>query len=161
MSKLVIMEQSAGMINLGAGKVKSLPDCSKAIKDLEPERIRSLAFEKTELPDLQRFCDAMNAALVLQDKWFRVVPDFDGMRVCKRYSPISAAATELGRRIQRLREARGVSQTELAGSLDMSPFYLENLERGNRMPQPDTVWDIALALDVPYGWFALDREVPS
>src|SRR5215212_7969352 len=45
---------------------------------------------------------------------------------------MSAAKLFLGHRIRRLRRDRGLSQTDMAASLGISPSYLNHLERNQR-----------------------------
>ena len=54
---------------------------------------------------------------------------------------------KIGRQIQLIRKARGNTQAELAQMVDLTPKYLSNLERGDKMPKLDTFISIANALE--------------
>lgn len=55
---------------------------------------------------------------------------------------------ELGRRIKRLREERGLSQEELAGRSDIHVTYLSGVENGKRNPSLLILYRLAEALEV-------------
>jgi transcriptional regulator with XRE-family HTH domain len=58
--------------------------------------------------------------------------------------------TPFGRRLQRLREAAGLTQEELAEKADLSAKGISDLERGHRRrPYPNTVRSLADALELP------------
>ena len=59
----------------------------------------------------------------------------------------SMAAQALGRRVRRLREDRGFSQSELALSSQISTQYLGEIERGRRDPSISVACRLASALD--------------
>jgi len=53
-----------------------------------------------------------------------------------------------GKRIQRLRQARGISQEELGFISDLHRTYISDVERGARNISLDNISKIAMALDV-------------
>lgn len=53
-----------------------------------------------------------------------------------------------GKRIRELRQARGISQEELAFISDLHRTYISDVERGNRNISLDNISKIAMALDV-------------
>lgn len=57
--------------------------------------------------------------------------------------------TRVGKAIARLRSLRGMSQVELAGTLEMAPSNLSRLEAGRHMPTLDVLLRVAKALEVP------------
>lgn len=59
----------------------------------------------------------------------------------------SMEAQALGRRVRRLREDRGFSQSELAQRSEISTQYLGEIERGRRDPSVSVACRLALALD--------------
>ena len=54
-----------------------------------------------------------------------------------------------GKAIRICRAARGLSQTDLAGQLDLSPSYLSLLEAGKRQPSLRTLERVSRQLHVP------------
>jgi transcriptional regulator with XRE-family HTH domain len=54
----------------------------------------------------------------------------------------------LGRNIKFFRRLRSLSQMELAEKADISIAFLSNIERGNKWPYPDTLVNLAKALEV-------------
>lgn len=52
-----------------------------------------------------------------------------------------------GQRIRAMREAEGVSQTELADRLAIRQAYVSDLERGARNASLELLWAIAQALE--------------
>ena len=54
----------------------------------------------------------------------------------------------LGARVRSYRQERGLTQEDLAESLDLSVAYVSLIERGGRNPPYTTVVDIAHALGV-------------
>lgn len=54
----------------------------------------------------------------------------------------------IGQRIQTYREAAGMSQDELAETLELSTIYISTIERGVRTPSLDVFVNIANALNV-------------
>ena len=55
-------------------------------------------------------------------------------------------AQRVGRRIQEVRKARGITQAELSQMIDLSPKYMSNIETGFKMPKLNTFVAIANAL---------------
>ena len=59
--------------------------------------------------------------------------------------------TTLGRHIQALRTARGLSLSQLASDAGIAKSNLSRLEQGNGNPTIDTIWRLAKQLDIPFG----------
>ncbi|WP_447529506.1 helix-turn-helix domain-containing protein [Vreelandella sp. TE19] len=57
----------------------------------------------------------------------------------------------LGEHLQRLRQARGHSLSQLASAAGMAKSNLSRLEQGIGNPTLDTIWRLAVQLDVPFG----------
>lgn len=57
----------------------------------------------------------------------------------------------LGRRIGDLRYARGLTQAQIAESTGRSVQFIGNIERGASAPSVETIYLIAIALDIPPG----------
>ena len=55
---------------------------------------------------------------------------------------------DVGLRIKKTREAKGLTQEELAALVDLSPTHISVIERGQKIPKLDTLVAIANALDV-------------
>ena len=55
-------------------------------------------------------------------------------------------AQKVGKRIQEIRKARGLTQAELAQQVDLSTKYISNIECGLKMPKLNTFVSIANAL---------------
>lgn len=55
-------------------------------------------------------------------------------------------AQKVGRRIQEVRKARGITQSELAQMVDLSTKYVSNIECGFKTPKLNTFIAIANAL---------------
>ncbi len=53
---------------------------------------------------------------------------------------------KVGRRIQQVRKARGLTQAELSQMVDLSTKYISNVECGFKMPKLNTFVSIANAL---------------
>lgn len=75
----------------------------------------------------------------------------------KRYKTYQ---TQLGRRIQKLRNEAGVTQEELANKVERSSEQISNIERGKSWPSFELIFDIAEALNVSPAKF-LDWAVPA
>ena len=56
--------------------------------------------------------------------------------------------TILGTNLRNLRSRRNWSQMELAEKADISMNFLSEIERGNKWPYPDTLQNLAAALNV-------------
>lgn len=54
----------------------------------------------------------------------------------------------VGQRIKEAREAKGLTQEELAAMVDLSPTHISVIERGQKAARLDTFVEIANALDV-------------
>ncbi|WP_447556596.1 helix-turn-helix domain-containing protein [Vreelandella sp. EE22] len=57
----------------------------------------------------------------------------------------------LGRHLQTLRQARGLSLSQLASAAGMAKSNLSRLEQGSGNPTLDTIWRLALQLEVSFG----------
>jgi transcriptional regulator with XRE-family HTH domain len=55
----------------------------------------------------------------------------------------------LGKNLKTYRSLRGFSQAELAKKANISLTFLSDIERGNKWPYPETLANLANALDVP------------
>ena len=55
----------------------------------------------------------------------------------------------IGKRIQKFRTQRKLSQEALALASDMHPAYLGRVERGERCPTVDTLYKISQGLKIP------------
>jgi transcriptional regulator with XRE-family HTH domain len=64
----------------------------------------------------------------------------------------------VGRRVRARREARGISQAELAARVGVSANYVGLIERGSKVPTIETLFAFAKALDVK-GAELLDETV--
>ncbi len=62
-----------------------------------------------------------------------------------------ATLDTLGRHIQSLRLARGLSLSQLASDAGIAKSNLSRLEQGNGNPTLDTIWRLSLQLQVPFG----------
>jgi transcriptional regulator with XRE-family HTH domain len=58
-------------------------------------------------------------------------------------------AREMGKRLKKLREAKGMSQAALAEKAELSRGYLIRLEAGRQDPTLGTLERLAEALDMP------------
>ena len=58
-------------------------------------------------------------------------------------------AREMGKRLKKLRESRGMSQAALAEKAELSRGYLIRLEAGRQDPTLGTLERLAEALDMP------------
>lgn len=54
----------------------------------------------------------------------------------------------IGRNIKSIRESRGMTQEEVAGSINMAPSYYSSLERGVHRTTIDTLYKISFALGI-------------
>ncbi len=61
---------------------------------------------------------------------------------------VSTIQTEFGERVRDLRQAKGLSQEELAFKSGMHRTYLGGIERGERNPALKNIAAIAKALDI-------------
>jgi len=56
--------------------------------------------------------------------------------------------TRFGERVRKLREKRGMKQSQLAIKAKLDLTTINEVENGNRDPMLKTIWKIANALDV-------------
>jgi transcriptional regulator with XRE-family HTH domain len=83
--------------------------------------------------------------------------------------PAAAAAPDpdklddahLGAEIRKLRKARGLSLTDVAGVIGRSISFISQLERGRASPSIADLKGIAKVLGVPLGWFFTHDQVPA
>lgn len=57
----------------------------------------------------------------------------------------------LGQHLQRLRRDKGLSLSQLASAAGLAKSNLSRLEQGNGNPTLDTIWRLAMQLEVPFG----------
>lgn len=76
------------------------------------------------------------------------------VRATSRYDPT------IGRRLRDLREARGISLSELARTAGVGKATLSGLENGTRNPTLETMYAIAAALGLPMSALTLDPGAP-
>lgn len=65
-------------------------------------------------------------------------------------------AAKVGARIQAVRKERGLTQSELAQMVDITPKYLSNIECGAKVPKFETFISIANALKVDANTLLVD-----
>lgn len=63
---------------------------------------------------------------------------------------------KVGKRIQETRQRRGMTQSELAQKLGMTPKYISNLECGGKTPTLETFVAIANALEIDANTLLVD-----
>ncbi len=63
---------------------------------------------------------------------------------------------KVGKRIQETRQRRGMTQSELAQKLGMTPKYISNIECGGKNPTLDTFVTIANALQIDANTLLVD-----
>ncbi|RTR02945.1 helix-turn-helix domain-containing protein [Halomonas nitroreducens] len=66
----------------------------------------------------------------------------------------------LGQHLQRLRLEKGLSLSQLAAAAGIAKSNLSRLEQGNGNPTLDTIWRLAVQLDVPFGTLVAPISVP-
>jgi transcriptional regulator with XRE-family HTH domain len=66
--------------------------------------------------------------------------------------------TVLSKRIKLFRNSRGWSQADLAEKAEISITFLSDIERGNKWPHPDTLTNLARALDIEVHKFFMPEE---
>lgn len=67
--------------------------------------------------------------------------------------------TNLGKRIQKIRHDRGLTQEKLAELIDKTPASVAKIEGGQRFPKAETIELIIKALQVSYAdLFNFDKE---
>ena len=57
-------------------------------------------------------------------------------------------AQQLGKRIRRARQMRGMTQSELADAAGVGANYVPRIERGEMVPSVEAAWRVARALGV-------------
>ncbi|WP_027345911.1 helix-turn-helix domain-containing protein [Hamadaea tsunoensis] len=77
------------------------------------------------------------------------------VRGTSRYDPA------IGRRLRELREARGISLSELARTAGVGKATLSGLENGTRNPTLETMYAIAAALGLPMSALTVDPGAPA
>lgn len=63
-------------------------------------------------------------------------------------SDIQLNSVFVGRAISKARQEKGITQEVLSGLSDIGRTHLSAIERGERKPTLETLWRIALALDM-------------
>lgn len=63
---------------------------------------------------------------------------------------------KIGKRIQETRQRKGMTQSELAQKLGMTPKYISNIECGGKSPTLDTFVAIANALQIDANTLLVD-----
>ncbi|WP_136247861.1 helix-turn-helix domain-containing protein [Halomonas borealis] len=66
----------------------------------------------------------------------------------------------LGQHLQRLRQDKGLSLSHLAAAAGIAKSNLSRLEQGNGNPTLDTLWRLAVQLNVPFGTLVAPITVP-
>lgn len=66
----------------------------------------------------------------------------------------------LGRHLQSLRRERNWSLSKLAAAADIAKSNLSRLEQGNGNPTLDTLWRLAVQLNVPFATLVFPIKVP-
>ncbi|XKE44500.1 XRE family transcriptional regulator [Halomonas organivorans] len=66
----------------------------------------------------------------------------------------------LGHHLQRLRQEKGLSLSQLAAAAGLAKSNLSRLEQGAGNPTLDTIWRLAVQLDVPFGTLVAPIGVP-
>jgi transcriptional regulator with XRE-family HTH domain len=68
----------------------------------------------------------------------------------------------LGKNLKTYRFLRGLSQAELAKRANISLTFLSDIERSNKWPYPETLSNLAAALDVPVSvLFTQKQDMPE
>ncbi|MCB5163159.1 helix-turn-helix domain-containing protein [Marinomonas algarum] len=68
--------------------------------------------------------------------------------------------SSLGRNIQLLRTAKGLSLSQLAQDAELAKSNLSRIEQGDGNPTIETIWRLAVQLDVPFGDLVASVESP-
>ncbi|MEZ9630840.1 helix-turn-helix domain-containing protein [Vibrio breoganii] len=66
----------------------------------------------------------------------------------------------LGRNIQQLRQVKGISLSQLALDAGIAKSNLSRLENGSGNPTLDTIWRLAVQLNVPFGSLVDSVNIP-
>ena len=72
----------------------------------------------------------------------------------------ASSLNTLGQHLQSLRQARGWSISHLANAAGMAKSNLCRLEQGNGNPTLDTIWRLAVQLNVPFGTLVSPISIP-
>lgn len=72
----------------------------------------------------------------------------------------SLSLSTLGHHLQALRVERGWSLSQLASAAGVAKSNLSRLEQGNGNPTLDTIWRLAVQLNVPFGTLVAPISVP-
>ncbi|SDN68792.1 helix-turn-helix domain-containing protein [Vreelandella arcis] len=72
----------------------------------------------------------------------------------------SLSLSTLGHHLQALRLERGWSLSQLASAAGIAKSNLSRLEQGNGNPTLDTIWRLAVQLNVPFGTLVAPITVP-
>lgn len=62
----------------------------------------------------------------------------------------------IGKRIRKSREDKGITQEILGELCSLSTSYIGHIERGTRKPSLETLFKIAVILDVSLDWLVFD-----
>ena len=68
---------------------------------------------------------------------------------------------EIGERVRQARTKKGITQTQLAKELEVSPHFLSNIEQGKQTMSVTTLSAICEALDVSADWLLRDGTPES
>lgn len=66
----------------------------------------------------------------------------------------------LGQNLQRYRTAKGLSLSQLAQNTGIAKSNLSRIEQGGGNPTLDTIWKLAIQLDVPFGSLVASINTP-
>jgi transcriptional regulator with XRE-family HTH domain len=66
----------------------------------------------------------------------------------------------LGQHLQQIRQEKGLSLSQLAAAAGIAKSNLSRLEQGNGNPTLDTIWRLAVQLNVPFGTLVAPIAVP-
>jgi transcriptional regulator with XRE-family HTH domain len=66
----------------------------------------------------------------------------------------------LGRKIEKLRKAKGLNKKELAGAIGITPSYMGHIEAGKRTPSRDVLINLANVLDASINELLLAAGYP-
>jgi transcriptional regulator with XRE-family HTH domain len=79
--------------------------------------------------------------------------------IFKRMSSMTEKKKDVGERIKKAREARGLKQKELADILDMNRSNISRMESGYVMPKIDTLLKIKDTLHISIDWLLTGQGV--
>ena len=66
----------------------------------------------------------------------------------------------LGRNLQSIRVSKGLSLSQLAQDAGIAKSNLSRIEQGSGNPTLDTLWRLAIQLDVPFGCLVASMNTP-